>query len=345
MVEHDGILAERPPPRQAPRQASRQGRPPGADGADTGARRWQAVGVADHLTTFGVSLRDWSSGEQLVAAARAAEQAGLDVVTVPDHLGAPAPFQVLAAAAVVTSRVRLRTYVLDSYFWTPALLAREVATLDRLSGGRVELGIGAGHMRHEHQDAGLPFPDVRQRWWHTEQVVDDVRRRLADADHRPSPAQRPVPVMVAAMGELGLSAAARTADVVGLAGLLHVPGHPPGTFTVADSAVTDERVALVREIAARESRAPRLDVLLQWVVLDDDPDVSAQRLATAAQEGGNEWFTPELLLDSPFLLLARDAQEAADELRRREERWGISSWSTHSRSAEALTRVAAVHRG
>jgi alkanesulfonate monooxygenase SsuD/methylene tetrahydromethanopterin reductase-like flavin-dependent oxidoreductase (luciferase family) len=107
---------------------------------------------------FGVSLAGWTDGPALLAAARTAEREGFDVVTVADHLGHAAPFPVLATAAAVTTRVRLRTYVLDAYFWNPALLAREVATVDLLSGGRVELGIGAGHMRHEHRDAGLPFP-------------------------------------------------------------------------------------------------------------------------------------------------------------------------------------------
>src|ERR1700712_784278 len=157
---------------------------------------------------FGVSLGGWADGPALLAAARTAERAGFDVVTVPDHLGHPAPFPVLAAAASVTERVRLRTYVLDAYFWTPAPLAREAATLDLLSGGRLELGIGAGHMRHEHVDAGLPFPAVDERWAHTAEVLADVRGRLADDTHVPAPVQRPVPLMVAAMGERGLRVAA-----------------------------------------------------------------------------------------------------------------------------------------
>ena len=85
---------------------------------------------------FGVSLAGWSDGPALLAAARTAEREGFDAVTVADHLGHTAPFAVLAAAAAVTSRVRLRTVVLDAYFWNPALVAREVATLDLLSGGR-----------------------------------------------------------------------------------------------------------------------------------------------------------------------------------------------------------------
>src|SRR3954451_17933902 len=85
-----------------------------------------------------------------VEAARWAEGAGFDVVTTADHVGSTSPFVMLTAAAVATSRVRLRTYVLDVGFWNPGLLARDVATRDVLSGGRVEVGLGAGHKPHEH---------------------------------------------------------------------------------------------------------------------------------------------------------------------------------------------------
>lgn len=294
---------------------------------------------------FGVSIGRWDDAGQLLGAARRAEEAGMDVLTVADHLGAPSPFQGLAAAATVTERVRLRTYVLDAYFWNPELLARETATLDRLSGGRVELGIGAGHMRHEHTDAGLPFPHVDERWAHTTTVLTDVRRRLADPAHEPGAVQQPVPVMVAAMGERGLGVAAEHADVVGLAGLAQVRGQQAGTFTAADAATTDARVALVRRVAEEHGRTPVLDALLQTVVLDSDAETSARRMADEAAGEGHGWFTAELLLDSPFFLFAASPEDAAEELVRRSERWGITVWSTHGPSGEALGRVAAAVRG
>lgn len=293
---------------------------------------------------FGVSLGGWDTREALLESATRAEANGIDVLTVADHLGSTAPFQVLAAAASVTTRPRLRTYVLDAYFWNPALLAREVATLDRLSGGRVELGVGAGHMRDEHEDAGLPFPPVSQRWDHTRKLLADVRRRLADPAHRPQPLQSPLPLMVAAMGERGLTVAAQVADVVGLAGLASVPGRAPGTFTLVDAATTDERVGLVRRLATEHGRDPELDVLLQSVVLDREPREAAADMARDAAGRGSSWLTAELLLDSPFVLFAGSAEQAARELETRTARWGVTSWSTHAPSAEALAAVAAAHR-
>jgi probable F420-dependent oxidoreductase len=293
---------------------------------------------------FGVSLAGWTDGLALLAAARTAERAGFDVVTVADHLGHAAPFPVLAAAAAVTTRVRLRTYVLDSFFWNPALLAREAATLDLLSGGRLELGIGAGHMRHEHVDAGLPFPGIDERWAHTAEVLADVRRRLADDDHVPPPVQRPVPLMVAAMGERGLRVAAEHADVVGLAGAFQVPGRKAGVLTLADAATTDDRVALVREVAAAHGRTPELDVLLQQVVVDTEPEKAAEEAAREAAGHGMDWLTPEVLLDSPFVLWAASPEDAATELARRAERWGVRCWSTHAPWGPALAQVVAAVR-
>jgi probable F420-dependent oxidoreductase len=293
---------------------------------------------------FGVSLAGWSDGPALLTAAKTAERTAFDTVTVADHLGHTAPFAVLAAAAAVTSRVRLRTYVLDAYFWNPALLAREAATLDLLSGGRLELGIGAGHMRHEHVDAGLPFPAVSERWVHTAAVVAEVRRRLADGSHVPAPVQQPVPVLVAGMGERALRVAAEHADIVGLAGAVQVAGRPAGTFTLTDTATTDARVGLIREVAAAHGRAPELDVLLQQVVLDADPEETATAASREAAEHGMGWLTPELLLDTPFVLFAETAEDAAAELARRERRWGVRSWSTHAPWGPALARVAAAAR-
>lgn len=103
--------------------------------------------------------RPWGSPSAVAfrdVVARAA-RIGCDVIAAPDHLGAPDPLATPAAAAQMTTRVRLRTYVLNVGFWNPALLARSVATTDLLSEGRFELGLGAGHMRTEHEDAGVPW--------------------------------------------------------------------------------------------------------------------------------------------------------------------------------------------
>jgi probable F420-dependent oxidoreductase len=261
-----------------------------------------------------------------VAAARWAEQAGLDVVTAADHLGHAAPFVALAAAAAVTTRVRLRTYVLDFGFWNPALLARDVATLDVVSGGRVDLGLGAGHMPHEHAAAGLPFPPYQQRVRDLDAFATTVRVALDAADHEPAPVQRPVPLFLAAMSAAGLDVAARHGDVVGLSGLLNVPGAGEGVFRLATNAETDQRVAAVHATRAAAGLAPAtFDVLVQHVVLDRDPAEGAAQMSTSLDGR----YSPEELLGTPFMLFAATVQEAAAELERRTARWGVSSWCAH----------------
>jgi probable F420-dependent oxidoreductase len=286
---------------------------------------------------FGVNFHAAASVGEFEQLVRRAEELGFDVFAAPDHLGATGPFTTLAAVAMISRTLRLRTYVLNAGFWNPALLAREVATLDLLSGGRAELGLGAGHMKSEHDDAGLPWLPFRQRIELLEATAADVRRRLADPLHKPAPVQQPVPLMVAAMSGAGLAVAARHADVVGFAGLRQVQGQPPGTFTLVSAAETAERVVEVRELAG--GRAYRSDVLLQQVVIGQSPATSAAEMAAAVP-----WLTADEILASPFVLYAADAAAAADELARRREMYGFDSVTTHQPSMEAFGAVIAAYR-
>src|ERR1700704_2497268 len=105
---------------------------------------------------FGFGLQAASGQAAVQDWARRAESLGYDVLHVPDHLGAPAPFPTLMAAAAATTRLRLRAVVLQAAFYKPALLARDVQTLRDLSGGRFELGLGTGYVKEEFEAAELP---------------------------------------------------------------------------------------------------------------------------------------------------------------------------------------------
>jgi probable F420-dependent oxidoreductase len=276
-----------------------------------------------------------------VDAARWAEQAGFDVVTTADHFGSTSPFVMLTAAAVVTTRVRLRTYVLDYGFWNPALLARDVATLDVLSGGRVEVGLGAGHKPAEHEAVGVPYPPFRERVAGMATFTAELRRHLADEAFLPAPVQRPVPVHIGAMSTAGLRVAATAGDMVALAGAVQLPGAPPGTLTLMGPDGVDQRVALVNEVRTEHGLPPAtFDALLQQVVLGQTPaDVAAEW----EKESQGAILAADIV-DSPFFLAAPTAQEAAQELLRRRDRWGITSWCTHAPSGRALAEVIQVVR-
>jgi len=301
----------------------------------------------DALPRFGVNIGWVSRGEAPpVEAARAAEAAGFDIVTAADHVGSTSPFVALAAAAAVTERVRLRTYVLDIGFWNPGLLARDVATLDAISGGRMELGLGLGHMRREHEIVGVPFAPYGERLEQLARFTAQVRRHLDGDVPSPRPVQRPVPVLMGSMSRRGLEVACREADVVALTGLMNAPGGSgPGSFRVCSPEEFDDRVGWVRELRAAHGRPDTpLDMLVQSVVLDDDPEEAAAAEAARAAEEGDRWTTARTLLESPAFLYAATPQDAAAELARRAARWGIGSWCVHQPSLTAMARVIAAAR-
>ena len=139
---------------------------------------------------FGLGLHDARSRAKVQDAARRAEELGFDVLHVPDHLGAPAPFPALMSAAAATSTLRLGTFVLNAGFYKSALLARDVGAMRDLTDGRFELGLGTGYVRAEFEAAELPYPNARQRIDHLQHVTDYMHEHLPD-----------VPILIAGNGD------------------------------------------------------------------------------------------------------------------------------------------------
>lgn len=266
-----------------------------------------------------------------------ADELGYDVLALPDHLGWLSPFAGLAAAAAISDRLRLRTYVLNYAFWNPTLLAREVATLDVLSHGRAELGIGTGYVKSEFERAGVPWRPLRERVAAMAAMLHEVRAHLADPEHLPRPVQDPVPVMIGGTSDAVLSIAARHAEIVGFTAARQRKGAEPGVLAMSSSVEVAERVAALRATAG--DRPYRSDVLLQAVVIDKDPRQVAE--AIAARVPGE---TPELILDTPGLLVAENAERAALELRRRHEVYGFDSVTVQGSHMEELGKVIAAYR-
>ncbi|QBI53719.1 TIGR03621 family F420-dependent LLM class oxidoreductase [Streptomonospora litoralis] len=273
---------------------------------------------------------------------RTAEESGYDVVQAPDHLGAASPFALLAAAAVATSRLRLGTLVLNNEFWNPALLAREAATVDRLSAGRLELGLGAGHMKSEFEAADIPWRPHTERMDRLERSIGELDRLFAEDGQQPLPHQVPrPPLLIGAHGERGLEMAARHADIVGFSGLTQVKGARMGTFNVADRAETRRRVDFVREQAGQRADGLEFNVLAQGVVVTDDAEKAAAELAAAYSVPGLE--TGRQVLESPFVLVGTTAEIAAELIAAREE-FGFSYITTHGPFRDALAEVIPVVR-
>lgn len=136
---------------------------------------------------FSFNVLGFTSAEALAETCRRGERYGYDTVFTADHLGTAAPFSTLVAAAAATERMKVGTLVLNAAFWNPSLLAREVATTDVLTGGRLELGLGAGHMKWEFEEAGIPWEPFAERADRLEAAIGELGRLFA-ADGYPQQA-------------------------------------------------------------------------------------------------------------------------------------------------------------
>ncbi|MFI8849528.1 TIGR03621 family F420-dependent LLM class oxidoreductase [Streptomyces sp. NPDC053499] len=284
---------------------------------------------------FGVNMVTFGSGEEFRKRCRRAEEQGYDIVQVPDHLGLSAPFPALAAAAEVTERPRLGTFVLNAGFWNPALLAREVATVDQLSGGRLELGLGAGYVKAEHDTAGLPWASPGGRVDHLEHLVAEVSRLLADPDHAPRPVQQPVPLLIGGNGDRVLRLAARTAAVAAFTGGRQVPGEPEGTMKLISPAELEQRTGALPAFAAERAEPPELNYLIQYVAQTSDPGEALERLRPYGPA-----MSDEELLAHPALLLG-SPEEMAEQLRANRERYGFSYFTVLDPYMDAFAPVVA----
>ena len=273
---------------------------------------------------------------------QAAERFGYDAVFTADHLGSPAPFAPLVAAAAAT-QLRVGTMVLNIGFWNPHLLAREVATADLLTGGRLELGLGAGHMKWEFDAAGLPWRPLPERAGLVEAALDEMEQIFgsegypADRAYRDAygvPPLAPVqrrglngtgpPLILGGTGDRMLRLAARRADTVAVGGVFQVPGKPPGTFRIATAAEADERVAFVRREAGDRAAGIELHALIQAVVVTDDRAGAARDLVAERLP----YLTVDELLETPFVLIGT-AGHIAGQLTDRRERYGFSFITVH----------------
>lgn len=309
---------------------------------------------------FGISTR-----EEFVAACRDAESCGYDTIFCADHLGIPAPFPLLVAAAEATQRLRVGTLVLNVPFWNPALLAREVATTDILTEGRLELGLGSGHMKWEFDEAGIGWLGPSARAEKLRQMVTELQRffstdfaQLREGQASPRPVQRSgfgghgPPLLVGGTGDAVLRIGAEQAQILGVAGIYQVKGQPPGTFRLATAAEADERVAFARQCAGTRADDIEWHLLVQAVIVTDDrraaaADLVAEDRAAAGKSGVTDdraVLTVPDALETPYLLIGT-ADEIADQLRRSRERWGFSYITVHAPYRQAFVPVIERLRG
>ena len=297
---------------------------------------------------FGVSVSSASSGEELRAKARRAEELGFATFLVSDHLlESLSPFSALGFAADATASIHVGTLVLNNDFRHPALVAREAATLQHLSNGRFELGLGAGHAEAENRSIGLPFEDASIRLDRLEESLK-VMSRLSAGDavtfegnhyslHNqilyPTPSVA-IPVLIGGNGERLLRLAGRYSDIVGFTGFFPRAGSASHLTHFSDEGLAS-RVAVVRHAAGDRFDGLELNCLVQGVTVTSDID-SAVSAIVARVPGANAAD----LVDCPFYF-AGEIARMVDALQRRRETLGVSYYAVFEKDMEALAPIVA----
>ncbi|WP_207836184.1 TIGR03621 family F420-dependent LLM class oxidoreductase [Williamsia soli] len=213
---------------------------------------------------FGVNLLGRGSAGEFFEQVRHAERCGVDVVLLPDHLELGAPFPMLAAAAAAAPTVRVGNFVLNAGFYRPVLLARDIASVDQLTGGRFEIGLGAGYVEAEFEAVGLPFESPGRRVEHLKDTVLQLKDLLSDPGFVPPTIQSPPPIMIAGTGNKVLTLAAQHADIVALA-------------VLADDEALAERVDFLRKQAGDRFDALEINLIIADLAIDREPDLEILR--------------------------------------------------------------------
>ncbi|MGP0032894.1 MAG: TIGR03621 family F420-dependent LLM class oxidoreductase [Acidimicrobiales bacterium] len=299
---------------------------------------------------FALQVSNAASAEAWRGLARRAEDLGYSTLYVPDHLDDQwAPLVALTVAAEATTSLRVGTLVLDNDFRHPVVLAKEAATLDLVSGGRFEFGLGAGWLRADYDESGIPMEpaavriaklaesiEIMRAMWRDGKATFDGRfYRVPEAKGTPAPLTPGGPPLVIGGGSKRiLTLAGRCADIVSI-----VPSLAAGSVgpeVAAESVVEKyaERVAWAR--AAAGDRADQLEIQCWTVAVQVVPNAAEVLEALAAVVG----LTPEQLRAAPIALVGT-TEEIAETLRARREALGFSYIVVHEAEMEALGPVIA----
>ena len=296
------------------------------------------AGAAQRPFQFMIGCRDVVDAKTLAERARWAESIGCSHVAIHDHLGPQhAPIPLLAAVAMATERLRLCPLVFNNDLRHPAVLAQELASLDVLSGGRLEVGIGAGWNEPEYRATGLTYDPPGTRIERLTEAIAVLRGLFADGpfsfagrfytidalDGQPKPVQRPhPPFLVGGTRERVVRLAAREADIVGLDLREH-----GAAILDAFEARTDVRVGWIREEAG--SRVGGLDIsvlrLIGDVTITSSPLKVAAGVARQLTDRTGAAITAHDVLESPYSLIG-SVPDLVDKLLRVRQRWGINSF-------------------
>jgi len=301
---------------------------------------------------FGVFAEGVRSREALLDTARRAEDGGFATFLIRDHFIAEpfghqlAPLTALAIVAAVTRTLRIGSLVFANDYRHPVVLAKEVATLDVLSEGRFELGLGAGFSRAEYEQAGIAFDPPQVRAERLEEALHIVKGLFSDAPFTfagqhysvsslntfPKPLQRPhPPILVGAASSRMLSIAARHADIIGLQTVSTTRGVLAQDPKVRSASIVGEKIEQVRQAAGERIEEIELSMVASVIITDHRQEAAEQ----FARDRGWRNTAADEVLTMPSVFIGT-VDHIVDKMRGRRERYGISYYVLFDQLMESV---------
>jgi probable F420-dependent oxidoreductase len=302
---------------------------------------------------FGVQVSKETSAKGWAELARRTEAAGYEVLTMPDHFTDQlAPVPALMAAASATTTLRVGALVFDNDYKHPVVLAKELATIDLLSDGRLDIGLGAGWMISDYEEAGMPYDSPKVRIDRFIEGVAVIRGAMAEGpfsfsgDHytitnyngQPKPVQARPPLLIGGGGKRVLTYAAREADIIGINGTLTAGVVGPEALSTMTAESVDEKVAIVAAAGAHRINDIEMNIRTFFV------KVTNNRAATVDGISSMFGVDADMIDASPFALIG-SVEECIEQLLERRERWGFSYTIVGAENIDECAPIVAALRG
>jgi probable F420-dependent oxidoreductase len=301
---------------------------------------------------FGVQTPQAADGKAWRDQARQIEDLGYSTVWIPDHFGDQwGPIASLTAAADATTTLRVGALVFDNDYRHPGVLAKEMATLDVLSDGRMEFGIGSGWMKTDYEEYGIPYdsPGVRidrmveglqiikQMWTEGSATLHGTHYHYTNANGSPRPVQEPhPPILIGGGGKRMLTIAAQEADIIGFNTTLTAGYAGPEAAAEATADKFRQRVELVKQVATEAGRLDSVEFQCWcgFCFVDQDRQQIADMMAPMFG------LSPEDALQVP-IVMAGTTDEIVETLQQRREEFGFSYWCVPGDAYEKMAPVVA----
>jgi probable F420-dependent oxidoreductase len=302
---------------------------------------------------FGIQLSSATSGADWASQARQAEDLGYDTLFMPDHFGDQlAPVPALMAAADATTELKVGALVFDNDYKHPVVLAKELATIDVLSGGRLEVGIGAGWMKSDYDQSGIPMDSPGVRVSRMEEGIAVLKGCFAPGpcsftgehytidgyDGLPKPAQSPPPFLIGGGAKRVLSIAAREAQIVGINPSIHSGQVDAAAAQNGAAGETDQKLQWVKDAAGDGYADLEINMLQFAAIVTDDRKGTAEMMAPLFG------LPPEELDTYPHACIGT-IDEIAESLQARRERWDASYFVFQGDTMEPMAPLVAKLRG